>query len=102
MTFFRELWRRQQTLKRLAYTPADVLCHAGDCQTRKGGACDCYTRLEALYGPKGDMSVRQRPDEAEVRPEASDRSSRSPEASTHASGDWAGAHLRANGLLRRP
>lgn len=35
-----------------AYTPADVLCHAGDCQTRKGGACDCYTGLEAGYGPK--------------------------------------------------
>lgn len=102
MTFFRELWRRQQGEKGLAYTPADVLCHAGDCQTRKGGACDCYTRLETLYGPKGDMSVRRESDEAEARPEASDASERQPAPSTHASSDWAGAHLRAAGLLRRP
>lgn len=102
MTFFRELWRRQQTLKRLAYTPADVLCHAGDCQTRKGSACDCYTRLEALYGPKGDMSVRQRPDEPEAHPVPTDASERQPAPSTHGCGDWAGAHLRAFGLKGRP
>lgn len=66
MTFFRELWRRQQSEKRLG----------------------------------GDMSASQALDGSTPHPEPTDASERQPAASTHACGDWAGAHLRANGLLR--
>lgn len=67
MTFFRELWRRQQVEKALG----------------------------------GVLSPPSPSDEAEVRPEATDASGRQPQPSTHACGDWAGAHLRAFGLKER-
>lgn len=53
-------------------------------------------QLEKALG--GDLTRLVPLDEAEASPEASDRSSSPSEASTHACGDWAGAHLRAFGL----
>lgn len=53
-------------------------------------------------GLRGDLTRPVPLGEAEAHPEASNRSSGLPEASTHACGDWAGAHLRAFGLQRRP
>lgn len=67
MTFFRELWRRQQFEKGLG----------------------------------GDMSVRKELDGPTPHPEPTDASESQPATSTHACGDWAGAHLRANGLKER-
>lgn len=78
MTFFRELWRMQQI-------------------TRKE-ALERWPMAEKALG--GDMSVSEALVGPTPHPEPSDRSSSQPEPSTHACGDWAGAHLRAFGLKR--
>lgn len=61
---------------------------------------ELWRRQQLEKGLGGDMRAPQALDGPTPHPEPTDASERQPATSMHACGDWAGAHLRANGLLR--